>query len=388
LYVTIAPVTVDVGVRADFAQDERLSLNTVFSTGSPINNENDSQEQSTLAAFVAHIERLQDEVRLKDARISNLEGDKEQLRQRHNQLAQEHNAINLQLDIQNQLLRKAKKTEIHIEQLRTGIIERDAIIGDKEKKIRAIERQLEQHKLLLQAEIRRHAKMTLHSGVEADPLPDLNTLAAQEDIDRWIVRLQEQVKQAKKFDNQGSLDLFQAQANDLQDLQQEIDFYVREILYYKLDVRGYKSDIKKLKKFTAQLGIYGSKASDVESDTSSLRTTVTPSQMHFAAITPDAAGHPLATVSANGPLTPPSSTGISPVDTSKPAVRYNLIQELSMEASVAPLVLNKKGGLKTATASNPINMEVSPRSHFNMGPSSGPKKSAVGETVPGKLHVL
>ena len=135
-------------------QDARLSLNTVFSTGSPVNDENDSQKQSTLAAFVAYIERLQDEVRLKDVRISDLEGDKEQLRQRHNQLVQEHNAISLQSDIQGQLLREAKKTESQIELLRGGIIEREAIIDEKEKKMRATERQLEQHKLLLQAEIK------------------------------------------------------------------------------------------------------------------------------------------------------------------------------------------------------------------------------------------
>jgi hypothetical protein len=73
----------------------------------------------------------------------------------------------------------------------------------------------------------------------------------------------------------------------LANLRDEIDFYVREIILYKLDIRGYKSDIKKLKRITTQMSSYGSRASDLDSETSSLRPAATPSQARSACLTPD-----------------------------------------------------------------------------------------------------
>jgi hypothetical protein len=258
-------------------------------------------------------------VRQKDVEISELENAKKQLRQKQEQLEREQEAMTLQMDIQNDLLRKTRREDAHVEQLRAAVVDREAIIGEKQKSIQAIERQLEHHKLLLQAQIRRQATIAIHNGTDDDPLPELTTLATKADIDRWIFKLQDRMEEERptleemdaSIHNQG-----ESRINNLR-LRQEIDFYVREIIYYKLDIRGYKTDIKKLKKITSQLSNYGSRVSDLDSDTSSLRPATTPSQPQSTIVTPEIGGPsvsstPIATpiskfASRNRPLTPPQS---------------------------------------------------------------------------------
>lgn len=290
-----------------------MSMSTVFSSTSPISPEKESQELSTLAAFVAHIEQLQDQVRRKDAEVQEVERSKEELQHKHDHIEQEQRALTLQMDIQNDLLKKTRRTDAHIEQLRTAIIDRETIINEKERSIRAVERQLEYHKLLLQAQIRRHATMTLHAVTNDNPLPELSKLATRADIDKWIERLKERLRKEKPLASVNrSTDLKEAR---IADLRQEIDFYVREIIYYKLDIRGYKSDIKKLKKITTQLSSFGSRTSDFESDTSSLRPAATPSHTPFSAATPELGTSDSPALSdadykspsVNRPMTPPLS---------------------------------------------------------------------------------
>jgi chromosome segregation ATPase len=265
------------------SKDAHMSMSTVFSSSSPLGLEIDSQENSTLAAFVAHIERLQDQVREKDVHITELAEDRALLQQRHSQLDQEYNVLALQSDTQNDLLRKTRRAGTHVERLRAAIIDREAIIGEKEKTIQAVERQLEYHKLLLQAEIRRHAAMKLHIVAEEDdPLPELTSLAKREDIDKWMSKLNERLrKEHPSGDRKASASMSEA---EMESLRREVDFYVREIIYFKLDIKGYKSDIRKLKRATAQLG---SRASDVDSEASSLRPAATPIRSRFASTTPE-----------------------------------------------------------------------------------------------------
>lgn len=295
-------------------QDAHESRDTVFSNDSQPGRRRDST--ATLSTFVAHIEQLEDEISHKDVYIADLEGDSMQLRQMLDQVHQQCDDINLQLDIQNELLGKRKQTDAHIEQLRTAIMERETVIEEKEKSVRAVERQLEHHKLLLQAEIRKHATISRYVADETDPLPELTALATKKDIDRWIRKLNQRLKKAKPMSPaKASTTAIEAHVDDLRN---EIDFYVREIIYYKLDIRGYKSDIKKLNRITAQLGSYGHMASDLDSDTSSLRPAPTPSRARFLSTTPDLksserpspalGGCATANMGSARALTPPPST--------------------------------------------------------------------------------
>jgi hypothetical protein len=295
-------------------QDAHVSMDTVFSTDSQPGHLCESN--ATLSKFVAHIEQLQDEISQKDAYIAEIESDSLQLRQMLDQVNQQCDEINLQLDIQNELLVKTKETDSHIEQLRTAVLEREAVIGEKEKSIRAVERQLEHHKLLLQAEIRKHATTSRYFADETNPLPELTALATKKDIDRWIQKLNQRLRKEKPMSP--AKEPATAAETQIEDLRNEIDFYVREIIYYKLDIRGYKSDIKKLNKIKTQLGNYENRVSDLESDTSSLRPAPTPSRALFLSTTPESrsSAHPspalIGPVSANmgsaRALTPPPST--------------------------------------------------------------------------------
>jgi len=299
------------------AQTANESMDTVFSTS--LNNPHDSS--ATLSKSVAHIEQLQDEIRQKDAHIAELNCNSSHLRQMLGQMDRQCDEINLQLDIQNELLGKTTETDAHIEQLRAAIRDREAVISEKEKSVRIVERQLEHHKLLLHAEIRKHATTSRYLINENDPLPELTTLATKSDIDRWIQKLNQRLRKARPMgstkNSESALDAH------IEDMRNEIDFYVREIIYYKLDIRGYKSDIKKLNKITAQLGSYGNRASDLDSDTSSLRPAPTPSRARFLSTTPELkgsvypssafAGPVSANISSARALTPPvSMTADSP----------------------------------------------------------------------------
>jgi hypothetical protein len=243
----------------DNRQSMRTSMSTVFANDSPISQT--EADPTTLTAFVSHIERLQEQIRQKDMIITELESEKDHLKQKYDRLENKHRELDLQSNLQGQLLTKTKQHEIHIEELRTAIIKREAMIGEKSKALQQTERQLEHHKLLLKAEIRRHASYSLLADMKGNPLPELTSLASKEDIHQWIERLQKQLNK----DKAERLGQTAHEESAIEALRRENDFYVREIIYYKLDCRGYKSDIKKLKKIAAQMGGHESRPEEVVS---------------------------------------------------------------------------------------------------------------------------
>lgn len=268
-------------------QNAHMSISTVFSSGSPTGHAAEPQDASTLAAFISRIERLQEQVKEKESAIEKLKEENLQLRHKSEQLERDQRELNLQLEIQNQLLGKSKMADVHINELRSAIIQRESVIGEKEKALRMAERQLEHHKLLLHAEIRKHATLALLADNQDNPLPELSSLASKEDIDRWIERLRARFQKERKNPKH---DKENQPCNDTEslatDLRQEVDFYVREIIYYKLDIKGYKSDIKKLKHIATRMGSYGSRASDVDSPTpSQSRSADTPNLARLSTAT-------------------------------------------------------------------------------------------------------
>ncbi|KAF3047617.1 hypothetical protein E8E12_010898 [Didymella heteroderae] len=326
-------------------QNAHESVDTVFSAD--LRPDRRRESTGTISKFVAHIEQLEDDIRQKDGYIADLEGDSSLLRQMLEQVNYQCDEINLQLDVQNELLGKSKETDAQIKQLRAAVLERETAIGEKEKSVRAVERQLEHHKLLLQAEIRKHATVSRYFTDEINPLPELTALATKKDIDRWIQKLNQRLRKAKPM-TPVKAPMTETEAL-FEDLRNEIDFYIREIIYYKLDIRGYKSDIKKLNKITAQLGSYGNRASDLESDTSSLRPAPTPSRARHFAATPELKGsrHPspaltsdvTVNVGSSRALTPPlssaaDSTNNSPTQESQH--RVDIYEEAASRVPILP----------------------------------------------------
>ncbi|KAH6637388.1 hypothetical protein C7974DRAFT_389411 [Boeremia exigua] len=302
-------------------QDAHESMDTIFSIGSQHDYRHDSN--AAVSGFVTHVGQLQDEIRQKDSYIAELQSDSLHLRHVLDQMHRQCDEINLQLDIQNELLGKTKETDAHIEQLQSAVLDREAVIADKEKSVRTAERHLEHHKLLLQAEIRKNATTSRYFA-DNNKLPELTTLATKVDVDRWIQRLNQRLRKANPA---GTIKEARTAAEvQIEDLRNEIDFYVREIIYYKLDIRGYKSDIKKLNKAMAQLGNYANRPSDLDSDTSSLRLAPTPNRARFLSTTPDFRGSGYPSPASAGPIstnigsardfTPPASTTADSPETS------------------------------------------------------------------------
>ncbi|KAF2018372.1 hypothetical protein BU24DRAFT_491344 [Aaosphaeria arxii CBS 175.79] len=362
--------------------EPHMSMSTVFSSGSPSSHGNDPHESSTLAAFIAHIERLQEQLKQKDVSLGEADEKYGDLRDQHELLVREHHDLTLHCDIQSKILGKNKQSEIYIDQLRTAIIERESMIGEKDKALRMVERQLEHHKLLLHAEIRRHATMSLFTDTNTEPLPDLTSLASKEDIDRWILRLQARLR--KDVSSEGSDNQF-SQMN-IDDLRKEIDFYVREIIYYKLDIKGYKSDIKKLKNIAQRMGDYGSRTNDVESPTPSLcRCGDTPVRARFpfgvAGLSISNTPSPISTgpisASASTKQPTPTPTETKPLasepssgDTLKPTVTTPLqatFDQASIRVAVPQTPTRKTAG-NVANEADGIDPGISPRSNPRLSP--------------------
>ncbi|KAF2121872.1 hypothetical protein BDV96DRAFT_593831 [Lophiotrema nucula] len=363
-------------------QSAHTSMSTVFSSGSPTSHHNESENPTTLSAFISHIERLQEHNKQKDVHITELENTTKKIRLDYDSLTNDHRKLNLQSDIQGQLLQKAKNTDVHIEQLRSAIIDREGIIGEKEKSLRIAERQLEHHKLLLQAEIRRHATLSLYTDDRNNPLPDLTSLTSKDDIDRWIERLQKRLKKEKpKSVEKKSHNPLDAVVDDLR---KEVDFYVREIIYYKLDIKGYKSDIKKLKHIATRMGSYGSRTFELDSPSPSLaRSGDTPVRARFSSGTsglgisatpsPISTGPISATLSTGRPLTPPAqllTPDPSPAELSKPALgtHKRFPHELRLATPMSPHTPPRKEGVNPANDADNIDPGISPRSVARLSP--------------------
>jgi hypothetical protein len=338
-----------------------MSMSTIFSSASPISQEVDAHENSMLAAFVAHINRLQDQAREKDVHIADVEEDRMLLQQRHSQLEQIYNKLALHSEIQGDLLRKTRRTDTHMERLRTAIVDREAMIVEKDKTIITLERQLEYHKLLLQAEIRRNAAIKLHLAADNDPLPDLTSLAKREDIDRWMSKLNQKLKKEHPSSETGVADTPHAQMDNLR---QEIDFYVHEIIYFKLDIKGYKSDIRRLKKSTAQLG-------DIDSEASSLRPAATPT---FSAYTTPELGassttSPIQDYLAVTPtlckqsITPTPSTRVRVPEyttaSSTNRIEKGVPHPLDIDIPTTSQITTHKAGVGTANEADPVDSGIS-----------------------------
>ncbi|EUC39838.1 hypothetical protein COCMIDRAFT_110429 [Bipolaris oryzae ATCC 44560] len=264
----------------------RVASGTQISTGTQTSSESADtseavvSENPALAASASEIEQLQAQVAEKNAYVIELEAKREELQQEYNKLDQEHKRVAVQSDLQYELLKETRASDKLIEQLRNAVINRESTIMQNEESIHTLTRQLEYHKVLLQAEIRQHTAMKLFVAEEEQPLPELRSLAKGADIDCWIEKLHERLKREKpSSEDEAVVDTPEAK---MERLRREIDFYVREIILFKLDIKGYRSDIRKLKEMAANKG--GSEESD---DTREKASATSPVRSTFAPVTPE-----------------------------------------------------------------------------------------------------
>jgi hypothetical protein len=356
--------------------DSRQSMSTIFASESP-DNEYDLSDPKTLDAFLDRIERLQHQIRQNDARSATTDVELDRLGRMNERLEDECQDLRLQLEIQAQLLAKSKQDEIHMHELRTTIMQREKTIGEKNEALATMKTELNHHKQLLQAEVKRQAVFKLYGDVQND-LPDLTTLASKYDIDRWVDGLKQRMKKQKS--KKSGLHFVDEHEAIVQELRDEIDFYVQEIIYFKLDCRGYKSDIKKLKKAAAQRGSNGSGPSDVDSpDLSVYKPTDTPVHAKYLSGTsglgisttpsPVSTGPSSSNVPVQRPITPPSNVLQEAVqlDTVKPSSK-RVPKQLDLRLSTIPQTPTRRKGVNTANEADNVDPGISPRSVVRLSP--------------------
>ncbi|KAF1956529.1 hypothetical protein CC80DRAFT_59693 [Byssothecium circinans] len=257
-------------------QSMRTSAGTVFIEDSPLYQFPDLVP-TDLAPFIARIERLQEQIHEEEMHKAQLEAiwdEEAQIIDRRDEQFREVDARNLRLkatiaDLKQSgtlLEQQMRAKDEHNRQLQASLESLQELYARLEKQcvnkdqLSQLTRQLDTHKLLLEMEVKRNAKLTLLAGVE-DPHTDLPALVSRHDVNRWIDQLQSRLKKTKA--GEGSYD--GSARTETDDLRKEIEFFVREIIYYKLDIRGYKSDIKKLKKDVSKLRLQqGNRQNDNE----------------------------------------------------------------------------------------------------------------------------
>ncbi|EUC35220.1 hypothetical protein COCCADRAFT_3497 [Bipolaris zeicola 26-R-13] len=262
------------------ASGTQTSTGTQTSSELAKNSEAVDSGNPTPDASTSKTEQLQAQVAEKNAYVAELEVKREELQRKLNQLEQEHKRVAVQSDLQYELLKETRTSDKLIEQLRNAVINRESTIMENEEAIHTLTRQLEYHKVLLQAEIRQHTAMKLFVAEEEQPLPELRSLAKGADIDCWIEKLHEHLKREKP-NNEGETVADTPEAK-IERLRREIDFYVREIILFKLDIKGYRSDIRKLKEMAANKG-----SSEESGDNREKASATSPVRSTFAPVTPE-----------------------------------------------------------------------------------------------------
>jgi hypothetical protein len=370
---------------------DRQSMSTIFANDSPI-NESDPSDPKSVNAFLDRIECLNQQLRTKDKAMAATDVELDGLRRTIDGLEDEARDLRLQLDIQTQLLAKTKKDEIHMHELRTTIMQREKVIGDRNGELSTLKTQLDHHKQLLQAGVKRQAMYKLYGEVQ-DDLPDLNTLASKYDIDRWIEGLKSRLKQYKA--KTAGLHSVDSPKTTIEELREEIDFYVSEIIYFKLDCRGYKLDIKKLKKTVQQMSSQSSGTNDVDSpDLSGYKPINGPADVQVQAgasglgisASPSSVstGRISINPSVDRPTTPSNTTVQEPVRADGANSSPKRPKKLNLRVSTVPRTPTRQKGTNTANQADNVDPGISPRSVARLSPErrkptvrpSSPKGSA------------
>lgn len=154
-----------------------------------------------------------------------------------------------ELEAANKLLSKnAKLDKNYANRIRS--LERT--VAEQHKTFRTIQAERDQLRQLIHTEFRRTA-----NDVQKRQHPATALLEKKVEVDTAIIevrkRAQEFLRSQKRRENDPTL----TRAVRIEELQQEIDYHVKDIVLYKLDVKGYKKDLKRAQTKLARLeGIY------------------------------------------------------------------------------------------------------------------------------------
>ncbi|QDS71474.1 hypothetical protein FKW77_004215 [Venturia effusa] len=150
-----------------------------------------------------------------------------------------------ELEAANKVLSKNAKADTnHANRVRR--LERT--IAEQHKTFRTVQAERDQLRQLIHTEFRRTA-----NEVQKRQHPATALLEKKPDIDAAIMEVRKRAQEFLRSQKRREENLLATRAVRIEELQQEIDYHVKDIVLYKLDVKGYKKDLKRAQTKLARL---------------------------------------------------------------------------------------------------------------------------------------
>jgi len=113
-------------------------------------------------------------------------------------------------------------------------------VAEQHKTFRTIQAERDQLRQLIHTEFRRTA-----NEVQKRQHPATTLLEKKVEVDTAILEVRKKAQEFLRQQKRRDEDLNSTRAVRMEELQQEIDYHVKDIVLYKLDVKGYKKDLKR-----------------------------------------------------------------------------------------------------------------------------------------------
>jgi chromosome segregation ATPase len=154
-----------------------------------------------------------------------------------------------ELEATNKLLTKGAKSERNYANKIRGL---ERTVAEQHKTFRTIQAERDQLRQLIHTEFRRSA-----NEVQKRQHPATTLLEKKVEVDTAIVEVRKKAQEFLRQQKRRDEDLNATRTVRIEELQQEIDYHVKDIVLYKLDVKGYKKDLKRAQTKLQRLeGIY------------------------------------------------------------------------------------------------------------------------------------
>lgn len=160
-----------------------------------------------------------------------------------------------ELETTNKLLSKNAKFDKSYANRIRGL---ERTIAEQHKTFRTIQAERDQLRQLIHTEFRRTA-----NDVQKRQHPATTLLEKKVEVDAAIMEVREKAQEFLRSQKRREDDPTSTRAVRIEELQQEIDYHVKDIVLYKLDVKGYKKDLRRAQTKLVRLeGICSSKDSN------------------------------------------------------------------------------------------------------------------------------
>jgi chromosome segregation ATPase len=142
-----------------------------------------------------------------------------------------------ELEATNKLLSRGAKSDKNYANKIRGL---ERTVAEQHKTFRTIQAERDQLRQLIHTEFRRTA-----NEVQKRQHPATTLLEKKVEVDTAILEVRKKAQEFLRNQTRRDEDLSSTRAVRIEELQQEIDYHVKDIVLYKLDVKGYKKDLKR-----------------------------------------------------------------------------------------------------------------------------------------------